>query len=151
MRIRRSCIGLALLCAVGTATAQMQHKPENVIHYRQAVMGLMGWNFSSLSAMVKGKTAWDATEFALRAERLEWLAPQIAEGFTKGSNTGAETDAKAEIWTDFEDFQAKIEDYVAEAKALNEAAKSGDEARMREQFKKTAASCKACHDKYKSD
>ena len=151
MRIRRSCIGLGLLCAVGAAAAQMQQKPENVIHYRQDVMGLIGWNFAPLGAMVKGKIPWDAKEFALRAERLQWLAPQIAEGFSKGSNAGAETDAKPEIWTEFEDFQGKLEDYVAEAKALDEAAKGGDETKMREQFKKTAAACKACHDKYKAD
>jgi len=150
MRIQRSHIALALLCAA-TAAAHTHQKAEEVIHYRQSVMGLMGWNFAPLGAMVKDKAPWDAKEFALRAGRLEALAPQIAEGFTKGSDTGAETDAKAEIWTDFEDFQAKLEDYIAEAKALDEAAKTGDEAKMREQFKKTAAACKACHDKYKAD
>ena len=150
MRIQRSYIALALLCAA-TAAAHTHQKPENVIHYRQSVMGLMGWNFAPLGEMVKGKEPWDAKEFALHAQRLEELAPQIAEGFTKGSDTGAETDAKAEIWTDFEDFQAKLEDYLAEAKALAEAAKTGDEAKMREQFKKTAAACKACHEKYKAD
>jgi len=152
MRSQRSHVALALLCAVAAATAAQTHqKPENVIHYRQSVMDLMGWNFAPLGEMVKGRMPWDAKEFALRTERLETLAPQIAEGFTRGSDTGAETDAKPEIWTDFEDFQAKIDDYVIEAKALNEAAKSGDETKMREQFRKTAAACKACHEKYKAD
>ncbi len=114
-------------------------------------MDMIGWNFSPLGAMVKGKTPFDAKEFALRAQRLEFLGPQVLEGFSKGSEKGAETDAKAEIWTSFDDFQAKLNDYIDESKALTEAARSGDETKMKEQFKKTAGTCKACHDKYRAE
>ena len=133
------------------ANASAQHKPEAVIHYRQSAMTLIGWNFGPMSAMVKGKHEWDAKEFALRADRLAALAPQIEEGFAKGSDKGAETDAKPEIWKNPEDFQAKVKDLVNESKALSDVAKSGDEAKMKEQFKKLAGTCGSCHDKYKAD
>ena len=126
-------------------------RPEKVIRYRQSAMDMIGWNFSPLGAMVKGKTPFDAKEFSRRADRLEWLGPQLLEGFSKGSDTGAETDAKAEIWTAFEDFQARLDDYVNESKKLAEVARNGSEADMKEQFKKTAESCKACHDKYRAE
>ena len=64
---------------------------------------------------------------------------------------GVETDAKADIWTNFDDFKSKLDDLVTEAKNLNEAAKTGDETKMRDQFKKTAEACKACHEKYKAN
>ena len=138
--------------AAGVCTnAAAQHKPEAVIRYRQSAMDLIGWNFSPLSAMVKGKRDWDAKEFALRADRLAALAPQIQEGFTKGSDKGAETDAKPEIWKNPEDFQAKVNDLVNESKALSDIAKNGDEAKTKEQFKKLAGACGSCHDKYKAD
>ncbi len=101
--------------------------------------------------MVKGKTTWDAKEFSLRAGRLEALAPQALEGFATGSDKGAKTDAKADIWTHPEDFRSKYDDLLTQTKALNEAAQTGDETKMKEQFKKTAATCKACHEKYKAE
>jgi cytochrome c556 len=149
MKIASTAIATLLACAALDAAAQ--HKPEYVIHYRQSVMTLVGWNFGPLSAMVKGKLAWDAREFALRAERLAQLAPQAPEGFAKGSEKGAETDAKADIWANPEDFQGKANDFANEAKTLSEVAKGGDEAKMKEQFKKLAGTCKACHEKYKAD
>lgn len=149
MKIVPAAIATLLVCAALDAAAQ--HKPEDVIHYRQSAMTLVGWNFGALSAMVKGKRAWDASEFALRADRLAQLAPQVPEGFAKGSDKGAETDAKAEIWTNPEDFQSKANDFASEAKALSDVAKSGDETKMKDQFRKLAGTCKGCHDKYKAD
>jgi len=142
---------LALLVAGTCADAVAQHKPEAVIHYRQSVMTLIGWNFAPMSAMVKGKLAWDAKEFALHAERVALLAPQAQEGFAKGSDKGAETDAKADIWANPEDFQSKLNDLIQESKALSDTARDGDEGKTKEQFKKLAGACKACHDKYKAD
>jgi len=34
---------------------------------------------------------------------------------------------------------------------MSEVARGGDEAKMKEQFKKLGGTCKACHDKYKQD
>jgi cytochrome c556 len=126
-------------------------RPEKVIRYRQSAMDMIGWNFSPLGAMVKGKTPFDAREFSRRADRLEFLGPQLLEGFAKGSDTGAETDAKPEIWTAFDDFQAMLNDYVNESRKLAEVARNGSEADVKEQFNKTAESCKACHDKYRAE
>lgn len=149
--MKRACILAAVLLAGTCFDTIAQHKPENVIHYRQSAMTLIGWNYVPLSAMVKGKLAWDAKEFTLRAEHIAQLAPQIQEGFAKGSDKGAETDAKAEIWANPEDFQGKITDLVNASKALAEVAKGSDEGKTKEEFKKLAGACKNCHDKYKAD
>ena len=133
------------------ATAMAQRKPDEVIAYRRSVMTLVGWNFGPMSAMNKGKIPFDAKEFASHADRIASLAPQALEGFAKGSDKGAETDAKPEIWQNFDDFKSKLNDLVTESKAMSEVAKSGDEAKSKEQFKKLAGTCKACHDKYKQD
>ena len=140
----------ALLGISASVRADGQNKPADVVHYRQDIMGVIGWNFAPLGAMVKKKTAWDAGAFAKRAERLEFLSTQVLEGFPNASTGGVETDAKADIWNNFDDFKSKLDDFIAEAKTLNETAKSGDETKMKDQFKKTADACKACHEKYKS-
>jgi cytochrome c556 len=149
MKIVSTALAAMLVCAAAEAAAA--HKPENVIHYRQSAMTLIGWNFAPLSAMVKGKLNWDAKEFALRADRIASLAPQIQEGFAKGSDKGAETDAKADIWSNPEDFQGKVTDFIEASKALADIARNGDDAKTKEEFKKLAGACKSCHDKFKAD
>jgi len=142
---------LAVSVTAVAASAVAQKKPDEVIEYRRSVMTMVGWNFSPMNAMVKGKIAFDAKEFAQHAERIQFLAPQALEGFAKGSDKGAETDAKPEIWTHFEDFKSKLNDLIEQSKAMSEVAKAGDEAKMKEQFKKLGGTCKACHDKYKQE
>ncbi len=140
----------ALFGCVVCARAAAPAKPADIVHYRQSVMELIGWNFGPLSAMTKGKTAWDAKEFAMRAARIRALSTQAIDGFENGpANGGVETDAKPDIWNDLADFHAKLDHFVCEAKALDETARGGDEAKMKEQFHKTAETCKACHEKFK--
>ena len=148
-RTRLIFAAAATLGIAAVATAAV--KPETAIAYRQAGYTMLGWNFGPMAQMVRGKTPWDATEFARRAERVALIAPQLLEGFPEGSDTGATTEAKAEIWKNMDDFKLKMDDLVKQSKLLADVAKSGDEAKMKEQFKQTAGACKACHDKYRSE
>lgn len=151
--MRRLSLILATF-AVGAgiaAIAVAAVKPETAIAYRQAGYTMLGWNFGPMAQMVRGKAPWDAAEFARRAERVASIAPQLLEGFPEGSDTGATTDAKPEIWKNMDDFKAKMDDLVKQSKLLAEVAKSGDEAKMKEQFKQTAGACKACHEKYRNE
>jgi cytochrome c556 len=50
-----------------------------------------------------------------------------------------------------DDFKLKMDDLVKQSRLLADVAKSGDEAKMKEQFKQTAEACKACHEKYRSE
>jgi len=141
----------AVFAVAMAATAAAQKKPDEVIAYRRSAMTMIGWNFGPMSAMVKGKIAFDAKEFAQHADRVAGLAPQVLEGFAQGSDKGAETDAKADIWTHFGDFKTKLNDLIEQSQAMSDVAKGGDEAKMKDQFKKLGGTCKACHDKYKQD
>jgi cytochrome c556 len=139
---------IAVACTA-SVTAVAAVKPSTAIHYRQGVYHVIGWNFGPLADMVRGKTPFDAAEFARRAERIAFMAPQLLEGFPPGSGSGAETRAKPAIWTNFDDFKSKMGDLVDASRKLADVAKSGDEAAMKAQFKVTAGACKACHDKYR--
>lgn len=142
----------ALLILLATSQiAIAQAKPEDAIKYRKSVYTVLLWNWMPLNAMVRGRIPFDAAEFSRRADRVAALAPQLLEGFPPGSNEGAPTEAKAEIWTDFTDFTAKMEDLETESVALASIAKGGDEAAIKAQFAKTGGACKACHDKYKTE
>lgn len=149
--MRRAALPLSLLLLAASATANAQDKPEDIIRYRQSAYTVLLWNWMPMNAMVRGRIPFDAAEFARRADRVAALSSQLLEGFPEGSGSGAATDAKPEIWTDFADFTAKMKDLERESAALATIAKSGDEAKMRDQFAKTGGACKACHDKYKAE
>lgn len=146
--IRRLLL-LSMLAA--PALTAIAATPDRAIGYRQDVFGLIGWNFGALGDMVREKRAWDAAEFTRRAARVAQLSQMTDEGFPPGSDKGATTDAKAEIWTNRADFDAKMDDFRREAAALATAAQGGDQAAIKAQFAKTGGTCKACHDEYKAD
>jgi cytochrome c556 len=146
----KSVLTLLVFLAASTI-AGAEPKPDTAIRYRQSIFRTLMWNFAPLVEMMKGKTPFATGEFARRGERLNFLAQQLLEGFPKGSDSGAETDAKSVIWENYEDFSAKVQTLVDESKALHEIAASGDEAKTRAQFQKVAGACKSCHDKYRAD
>jgi len=149
-RLLRTLAILILVCLAGVAGAQS--RPGAAIRYRQGLMAAIGWNFDLLGTMVR-RGPFDAKEFASRAERLAAFGPQIMEGFPKPTDAdkGAVTDAAKEIWSDAAGFQARVDEYIAESRKLADAAKSGDEAQMKAQYRKLSDTCKACHDTYKAD
>jgi len=149
--IRKSTLAVAAAALFSTAVTALAVKPEAAIHYRQSVYTMIGWNFMPMVDMIKNKSPWDNAEFAKHADRIAFLAPQLLEGFPEGSDKGAETEAKPDIWKNMDDFKSKMSDLVRETKNLSDVAKAGDEAKTREQFKKTAGACKSCHDKYRKE
>lgn len=135
---------------VGVAIAQSA-TPDRAIKYRQNVYSLVGWNFTAMGQMTRGQRDFDPAEFARRAERVAQLSLMLDEGFPEGSDRGARTAARAAIWRNRADFDAKMADFQREAAALAAAAAGGDVEAAKAQFGKTAATCKACHDAYKDD
>ena len=150
MRLPVSCFSVAILLAA-TAVASAAVKPEAAIHYRQSVYTMIGWNFMPLAQMVKGKIAFNAAEFSEHADRIAFLTPQLLEGFPAGSDSGAKTEAKPDIWQNMDDFKTKMDELVRQSKTLADVSKTGNESKMKEQFKKTAGACKSCHDKYRNE
>ena len=133
------------------ATVQAQVKPETAIRYRQSLFHVIQWNLVPLAEMTKGKAPFDAAEAEKRAARIAALAEQIVEGFPAGSDSGADTDAKSEIWLNLPDFEAKAHALATQAGVLGATAKGGNETEFRAQFDRVRSACKACHDKFRSD
>jgi cytochrome c556 len=69
--------------------------------------------------------------------------------FPGGTETGHDTKAKPEIWSDRAGFEAAASKFSAAASKLVEAASSGDRAAFMEAFKATGAACGQCHRSYK--
>jgi len=126
-------------------------KPQHAVEYRRGAFEVMGWHFKQLGAMVKGNIPFDKAAFAKGSEVISFMSNVPLEGFVKGTATGEEkgSDAKPEIWKNFNDFSTKMIALQKESKTLAEVSKTGDETAMKKQFENTAKTCKSCHDDYR--
>ena len=139
---------IALVLISGSVAAQA--KPEDVIKYRQAVYKVMGWNFGPMGAMVKGEKPYDKEAFARHASIVSQMSPLAMEGFAAGSDKGAETKAKPEVWTKSAEFKEKMDKMVGETRKLAAIAGTGSFDEIKKQFGATGGACKACHDDFRN-
>lgn len=126
-------------------------KPEDFVNYRNGVMTAIGWNFGPMVAMVKKEMPYDAAQFALRAERVAFLATLPMEGFVPATKD-VKSHAKPALWDNLEDFRSRMQDLETNTAALAAAAKDAqDLGAVVPAFAKVGDTCKGCHDEYEQD
>jgi cytochrome c556 len=140
-------VAAATICS---STAFAQAKPADAIEYRQAAFEVIGWNFKAMAAMVQGRVPYEKEVFAKRAATVSHVSALPIEGFGAGTDKGAPTQAKPEIWAKMDDFKAKMDKMNAETAKLATIAAAGNLDDIKKQFGATGATCKACHDDYKA-
>lgn len=134
-----------------SATAQHAfNDADKAVEYRQKALSIMQNNFAVMGDMVKGDITFDGSIFAERAKDFAALSSIPWIGFSQpGAMPGANTDALPAIWDNWDDFMERAESFQKDAKALAEAAASGDQGEIRGAFMTAARNCKGCHDQYK--
>lgn len=142
---------LAFSASVAINASEEEDSVVRTIKYRQSAFRVIVWNFAPMGAMVKGEMPYNQEDFAKKAERVSILSAMPLEGFPEGSDQGADTEAKPEIWKEWDKFKTGMEKFQTEAAARAEIAKGGDRDAIKEQFGKTAETCKACHKHFKKD
>lgn len=142
-------LGATTLLAGGPAFAQA--KLEDVIKYRQGLYQVVGWQNRTMGSMVKGQAPFDAAEFARAAEIVSLMAAVAPGAFAPGSDKGAPTRAKPEIWSDAAGFKKVMDNFQAESAKLAQVAKGAkDIDAVRGQYGAFIKTCGACHDNYRT-
>jgi cytochrome c556 len=153
-RAQRLALTAFLLALAAGATPSLAEQPtrgEEIVKYRKSVYQVIRWNFAPMAAMAQDKIPYDATEFAMRAERLATMTPMLSESYVGETRNVAGSKAKPEIWENRADFDAKLKDLLDRSATLATVAKAGDAAQSKAAFIDTANACKACHDKYRAE
>ena len=153
IRSPSACL-LAATCVLSASVAAHAAPPtraEQVLKYRKSLYQVMAFNFGPMGAMAQGKMPYDAREFALRADRVAFVAPLLAEAFPVEAQGVADSALKPEMWEHRADFDTKLKDLVDKSAALAAAARTGDFAQSKDAFFETANACKNCHDKYRKE
>jgi len=114
---------------------------------RQAAMKNVGKAMGALAAIAKKEAPFDASVVNTNATTLADNVKTAKGHFPEGSATGdKETWAKAEIWQNKADFDAKADQAVAAAMAM---AAVTDEADFGTALGTLGGACKACHTDYR--
>jgi cytochrome c556 len=140
----------ALAVTLSVPAAAQFAKPEDAIKYRQSSLFVMAQHFGRIGAMANGRIPFDAAAAAANADVAVAMSKLPWAGFAPGTDKGAPTKAKAEIWTDNAKFKAASEKMQEEMVKLAAAAKTGNLDNLKAAFGPVGGACKACHDDFRA-
>jgi cytochrome c556 len=150
MKIAASlAIAAAALALAAPASAQFA-KPEDAIKYRQSALFVMAQHFGRIGAMVNGRAPYDAKAAVDNAEIVAEMSKLPWAGFGQGTDKGAPTRAKPEVWSEQAKFKEHNEKLVGETAKLLAAAKTNNLDNLKAAFGSTANTCKGCHDTFRN-
>ncbi len=144
MKFATKTLVLGLIMVGGIALAQSKAVDPDV-NARQTLMQGIGGAVGAIGGMVKGDKPFDATAAEAAKATLVANAGMIAAKFTTNASD-PESRAKAEVWTNWDDFVAKGNALAAAATALDATSLDGLKAGMGA----IGGACKACHSSYKA-
>jgi len=147
-KLMHLALALGALSLSVPAAAQFA-KAEDAIKYRQAALTVLGSHFGRLGAMAQGKMPFDATAAAADADVVAVVSKLPWHAFGAGTDAGAPTGARAEIWKEEAKFKERSDRLDAEVTKLVAAAKTGNLDNLKAAFGPAAQSCKACHDDFR--
>ena len=153
MRIRLfAAAALVSLAGAGVALAALpKGKALAIMHERHEGMEKIGDTQKLLRRELTSSSPF-MPAIKSGAATIAGLSQRASGWFPKG--TGPElgkTGAKPEIWQNWPDFAAKLHNFQGAAKAFNAASASGDMTAIKARFADLGGTCKACHDKYRSE
>lgn len=146
-------LGLAVTFGVGGLALAQEAGPAvplpagTIIATRQAGFDLQGGNVGAMKAAIEA--GLDVKPLADGAKALAAWGRVIPALFPDGTQTGNNTKARPEIWSDRAGFQKAAETFYANADKLAVLAEANDKAGFAAQYTTTTQSCVACHRSYR--
>lgn len=150
MKIFASLAVAAIALGMSTHASAQLEKAEDAIQYRQSALFVMGQHFGRIGAMANGKAPYDAKAAQDNADIVATLAHLPWVAFGPGTDKGARTKAKPNIWTEQGKFKEHADKMQTATTQLAAAAKTNNLDNLKVAFGDAAKSCKACHDNYRA-
>ena len=150
MKIFATLAVAAVVFSVSFPASAQFEKAEDAIQYRQSALFVMGQHFGRLGAMANGKAPFDAKAAQDNADIVATLAHLPWVAFGPGTDKGARTKAKPNIWTEQVKFKEHADKMQKATMQLAAAAKTNNLDNLKVAFGDAAKTCKACHDNYRA-
>jgi cytochrome c556 len=143
MKLAAKTLVLGLALVAGAAIAAEATDPT--VRERQVLMDTIGMNTGILGKMAGGETPFDAAAAEAAKAALATAAAEIPAKFEPQA-TDPKSTAKAEIWTNWDDYVAKANALKAAAEAVDATTLEGVQAGMGA----IGGSCRDCHTAYRT-
>ena len=138
----------AVIPAAAPATKEEALK---IMHERHEGMEQIGKSTKAIKRALESSSP-DVAAIQKAAATISELAAKSPTWFPEGTGPDVgKTGAKPEIWQNYPDFIAKDRDFAKAAQAFNATAAGGNLDAIKSGFADLGKSCKACHDKYRSE
>jgi cytochrome c556 len=144
MKFATKTLILGLIMVGGIALAQSKATDPDV-HARQTLMDGNGAAMGVLGGMAKGEKEFDAAAAEAAKQTLIANAADIANKF-KTNASDPESKAKAEIWTNWDEFSGYADNLGKAAAALDASSLDGVKAGVGA----IGGTCKECHTEFKA-
>ncbi len=115
---------------------------------RQAAMKEVGNNMGVVGKMAKGETEFDGAAALAAFQGMQTAVQGWGDLFPEGSETGSETEASPQIFSDRDGFNAKIEEFQTALASATQAAPADREA-LGATLGMVGKNCQACHEVYR--
>ena len=120
---------------------------EGNIKYRQNLMSAIGYSTGAIGDILKYRLHF-ISNIQTHANNIAADAKLISSAFQNKFVDG-KTDAKANIWSDWEDFEKKIQDLRSAAVSLSEATADGNMEQIQGGLKNLGKACNSCHKQFR--
>jgi cytochrome c556 len=139
---------LGLIVCSGVLAAGIAAAAQDPIKERKQLMKDNGDAAKLVTAMLKGEKPYDAKAAETAMKSINTSLATFVTLFPKGSETGGDTAAKPEIWTnkaEFDSIAKQLEAATAKAAAAAPGGLDGFKTAMGDVGK----NCKSCHEKFR--
>lgn len=148
MTLRKLSLLLVVFLALALALVQAQEEEAPELGYRQRLMKGHGASMGSIGDIMKYKLPGGSAHVAVHANNISEYATLIPDAFKKDISAG-KTDAKPEVWQNWDDFVAKANAVNVASTELAAAAAGGDTRAMMPAVKALGDACRGCHNEYR--
>ena len=134
---------IGMLGLVLMVTGAQAQDDEHYLGYRQKVMKSMGAGMGAIGDILKHKLPF-AGHVGVHASDISRMSAVIVEAFEKEITEGR-TDAKPDVWQDWDKFVTAAETLQEEGAKLADIASTGAMAAIGAQVKNVGKACGDCH------
>lgn len=128
-------------------TTVLAQEDEALTQYRQKVMTSQGTSMGAMNDILKNKLPFP-NHIVAHAQDIQRMTVLIPDAFKKEITAG-KTDAKPEIWKEWDKFVTAAEALGQEAAKLAEVVQKNDMEAITAQVKKVGDACGTCHKPYR--
>jgi len=151
-RLAAAVLTTAVFLAMAPAMADVTLKNDEMIATRQALMRINSSYEGMLKAQADGALTIPASQLKQIGEGWSRMGKLMPSLFQKGSEGAApKSRAKPEIWSQPQDFQARLATYAKATDKFQQVAQSGgDKAAVTAAYKEIENACDDCHKAFRA-